>query len=154
MKDELNKASQKYEEEHKPEVLYYEDGVPVEARITLSTAFRAGAEWQEEQTERERQHNEFITNAEQEALKLNPYEYIVKCALDGVTKLGSLCDDEAIVEAAKLCVGNLKEQLVKDAIDGEVTWDEDGFNIIYPKMVQKSGKVKLIIIKEDKNETT
>ena len=115
--------------------------------------FKAGAEWQKEQMMREKQHDEFSSNVEQESLNLNPYEHIVKCALDGVTRLGSLCDDKAIIDAAKLCVEKLNEQMMKGAVEGFIFQSED----YYPKELianyngelKHGDKVRIIIVKPE-----
>ena len=42
-----------------------------------------------------------------------------------------------------------KQDMMEEAVEGEVTWDENGYNVIYPKKIQKEGKVKLLIVKEE-----
>ena len=120
-------------------------------------AFIAGAKWQKEQDEREKHRQEWIAENDRSYLKLDSYEYIIKCALDGVTRLGSLCDDDAILDASRLCAKHIKEQMMKEAVEIEVwnysscedlralpLWGIDKFNNL-----EDGDKVRVIVLPKE-----
>lgn len=118
----------------------------------MTKCARHFAQWQKEQDEREKHRQEWIAENDRSHLKLDSYEYIIKCALDGVTRLGSLCDDKAITDATKLCVEKLNEQMLKEAVEGIVhPYDcEIWANLVgYGYKFKEGQKVKFIIVKED-----
>ena len=121
----------------------------------MNERYEQGKKDMKEQMMREKQHDEFKSNVEQEFLNLSSYEYIVKCALDGVTRLGSLCDDKAIIDAAKLCVEKLNEQMMKEAVEGVICGDNAKLWICNnpPSFIldkfKDGDKVKLVFTKGD-----
>lgn len=119
--------------------------------------FVDGASWQKEQDEREKHRQEWIAENDRNYLKLDSYEYIIKCALDGVTRLGSLCDDDAILDASRLCAKHIKEQMMKEAVEGVVYHYVNVHYIVTDqkqlndrlKVFDQDTKVRIIIVKED-----